>query len=173
MLGKIDGGKRRGQQRMRWLDGITNSMDMSWVNSGSWWWTGRPGMLQSMGLQRVGHDWATELNWIMLNVNNTNVPIIRQRLVGLFKKYITQLYAIYRKLGLASSASSKEPACQCRRHKGGGFDPWVRKIPWRRARQPTAVFLPGESHGQRSLEGYTVHSITKSQTWLKQPSTQA
>ena len=34
-----------------------------WVNSESWWWTGRPGMLQSMGLQRVGHDWATELNW--------------------------------------------------------------------------------------------------------------
>ena len=35
-----------------------------WVNSRSWWWTGRPGMLQSMGLQRVGHNWATELNWI-------------------------------------------------------------------------------------------------------------
>ena len=34
-----------------------------WVNSGSWWWTGRPGMLQSMGSQRVGHDWVTELNW--------------------------------------------------------------------------------------------------------------
>ena len=34
-----------------------------WINSGSWWWTGRPGVLQSMGLQRVGHDWATELNW--------------------------------------------------------------------------------------------------------------
>ena len=34
-----------------------------WVASGSWWWTGRPGMLQSMGSQRVGHDWATELNW--------------------------------------------------------------------------------------------------------------
>ena len=34
-----------------------------WVNSGSWWWTERPGMLQFMGLQRVGHDWATELNW--------------------------------------------------------------------------------------------------------------
>ena len=34
-----------------------------WVGSGSWWWTGRPGMLQSMGLQRVGHDWANELNW--------------------------------------------------------------------------------------------------------------
>ena len=35
-----------------------------WVNSGSWWWTGRPGVLQSMGSQRVGHDWASELNWI-------------------------------------------------------------------------------------------------------------
>ena len=36
-----------------------------WVNSGSWWWTGRPGVLQSMGSQRVGHDWATELNWLI------------------------------------------------------------------------------------------------------------
>ena len=35
-----------------------------WVNSGSWWWTGRPGVLRFMGLQRVGHDWATELNWM-------------------------------------------------------------------------------------------------------------
>ena len=41
---------------------------------------------------------------------------------------------------------------QCRR---SGFDPWVRKIPWRREWQPTPVFLPGESHGQRSLEGYS------------------
>ena len=38
-----------------------------WVTSGSWWWTGRPGMLQSMGSQRVGHDWVTELNWTELN----------------------------------------------------------------------------------------------------------
>ena len=34
-----------------------------WVNSGSWWWTGKPDMLQSIGLQRIGHDWVTELNW--------------------------------------------------------------------------------------------------------------
>ena len=38
-----------------------------WVNSRSWWWTGRPGVLQSMGLQRVGHDWETELNWGIFN----------------------------------------------------------------------------------------------------------
>ena len=38
-----------------------------WVNSGTLWWTGRPGVLQFMGLQRVGHDWATELNWTELN----------------------------------------------------------------------------------------------------------
>ena len=63
MLGKTEGGRRRGRQRMRWLDGITNSSwTWVWASSGSWWWTGRPGMLQSMGSPKVGHDWATELN---------------------------------------------------------------------------------------------------------------
>ena len=61
MLGGIKSRRRRGRQRMIWLDGITDWMDMSWVNSRSWWWTGRPGVLRFMGLQRVGHDWATEL----------------------------------------------------------------------------------------------------------------
>ena len=45
-----------------------------WVNSRSWWWTGKPGVMQSMGLQRVGHDWATELNWTDENyMESTNV----------------------------------------------------------------------------------------------------
>ena len=63
MLGGIGGKRRRGRQRMKCLDGITDSMDMSLSNSRSRWWTGRPGVLWFMGLQRVGHDWATELNW--------------------------------------------------------------------------------------------------------------
>ena len=63
MLGKIEGSRRRGQQKMRWLDGITDSMDM-----GSWWWIGRPGMLWFMGSQRVRHNWATELNWMDLTI---------------------------------------------------------------------------------------------------------
>ena len=62
ILGKIEGVRRRGRQRVKWLDGITHSMDMSLSNSGCWWWTGKPGILHSMGWQRVGHDWATELN---------------------------------------------------------------------------------------------------------------
>ena len=42
------------------------------------------------------------------------------------------------------------------------FDPWVRKIPWRRAWQPAPIFLPGESHGQRSLAGYSPQALTES-----------
>ena len=53
--------ERRGWQRMRQLDGITDSMTSVWVSSMSWWWTGKLRLLQLMGLQRVGHDWATEL----------------------------------------------------------------------------------------------------------------
>ena len=54
--------------------------------------------------------------------------------------------------GLPRGFSGKDPACQCRRCKRCRFDPWVGKIPWRRAWPPTAVFLPRKSHGQGSLE---------------------
>ena len=63
MLGGIGGRRRRGQQRMRWVDASLTRCTWVWVNSGSLWWTGKPGALWFMGLQRVGHDWATDLVW--------------------------------------------------------------------------------------------------------------
>ena len=71
------------------------------------------GWENSLGSQRIGHDWVTELNWWL---------------------------------------SNKESACQCRRHR---FDPWVRKISWIIKWQPIPGFLPRQSHGQRSLVGYS------------------
>ena len=57
--------------------------------------------------------------------------------------------------GLPRWLRAKESICQCRRRRRHGFDPWVRKIPWSKKWQPIVVFLPGKSHGQRSLVGYS------------------
>ena len=57
-------------------------------------------------------------------------------------------------MGFPGGPSGKESACHCRRYRRLGFDPWVGKIPWRKAWQSSPLFLPGESHGQRSLVGY-------------------
>ena len=78
MLGGIGGRRRRGQPRMRWLDGIWTQWTRVWVNSGSWWWTERSGVLQFMGSQRVGHDWATELNWTHILINNNSSKLDKE-----------------------------------------------------------------------------------------------
>ena len=67
--------------------------------------------------------------------------------------------------GLPRWLSGKESSCQCRRYK---FNPWVRKIPWGRKWQPTSVFLPGKSHGWRTLAGYSPWDHKESDTteWL-------
>ena len=56
-------------------------------------------------------------------------------------------------MGFLGGTSGKEPTCPCRRYNRHAIDPWVGKIPWRSAWQPTPVFMPGESHGQRSMVG--------------------
>ena len=71
-------------------------------------------------------------------------------------------------MGFPVGARGKEPTCQFRRHKRHRFDPCVGKIPWRRKWQSNAVFLPGESHGQKSLAGCKGrHGVAKSLTRLK------
>jgi len=65
-------------------------------------------------------------------------------------------------MGFPGGASGKEPACQCRSWKRHGFDPWIGKIPFRRARQPTPVFLPRKFRGQWSLVGYSLWDCRES-----------
>ena len=74
MLGGLGAG---GEADDRGWDGWMASLTRwtwVWVNSGSWWWTGRPGVLRFMGSQRVGHDWATELNWWPNNPTTGHIP---------------------------------------------------------------------------------------------------
>ena len=78
--------------------------------------------------------------------NKGNTQCARQHYIACVYMYLW---------GFPGGANGKEPACQCRRHRRCRFDPWVGKIPWKRAWHPTPVFLPGESHGQRSLAGYS------------------
>ena len=77
MLGKIEaGGEGNGRGWDGWMASPTQRTWV-WVDSGSWWWTGRPGVLQFMGLQRVGHDWMTELNWTGGSVSKESACITR------------------------------------------------------------------------------------------------
>ena len=71
MLGKTEGRRRKGQQKIRCSMASPIWWIWVWASSRSCWWTGRPGVLQSMGWQRVGHNWAAELNWNLYNISTT------------------------------------------------------------------------------------------------------
>ena len=66
MLGKIEGERKRGWQRMRWWMASLTQWTWVWVNSTNWWWTGKPGMFQSMGSEKVRQDWVTNQNWFAI-----------------------------------------------------------------------------------------------------------
>ena len=176
------------------------------MDRGVWWatWTEESGGLQSMGWQRVGWDWATnmfklilcyaldcrathtkeQLKWphvcsphnqkegkktsnYLCQMKGKNVSHMARGLCEKLNSLVRMdwhaprsmlpwpLCDIFWRVGCkwaSQVVQSKESTCPCRRP---GFDPWVRKIPWRRKWQLTPVFFPGKFHGQRSLAGYS------------------
>ena len=105
MLGKIEGRRRRGRQRMRWLDGITDLMDMSCASSGSWWWTGKPGLLQFMGSLCIAKSWTRLSNWTELENTELKIWGITPHLLGL-------LNSIYMAISTAGGEGTRSlPHC--------------------------------------------------------------
>ena len=129
------------------------------VNSGGWWWTGSPGVLRFMGLQRVGHDWVTE--------------VIQ---VGCIEVCVIML------MELLTWHSGKESTCQYRRWRRRGFNSWVKKIPWSRKWQPHSGSLawripwteePGglQSMGLQSVRHDWAHDhVNNNDSYLKRRS---
>ena len=171
MLGKIEGRRKRGWLRMRWLDGIIVSWTWVWASSGRWWRTGKPGVLQSMGSQgQTGlSDWTT-------TTHRYDVVGLRLDPICLvFTLHCTSNSAAGRKgdggcaelLSLSGERSTewrqrlprwlsgKESACNT---GDTGSIPGSGRFPWRRKWQSTPVWisksiLPVKSHGQCSLAG--------------------
>ena len=134
MLGKVEGRRKRGDSGWDGWMAPPAHWKPAWASSRRWWRTAEAGMLRSMGLHSVGHDWVT-----------------RQQQM--------------RYSGLPIGSRGKEPDCQCRRPKKCRLGPLVRKMPWRRPRQPTLVFVP-ENPMDRGAWWVTIHRVTKSQTQL-------
>ena len=142
------------------------------MDSGRWWWTGRLGVLWFMALQRVRHDWATELIWIDINLSFKCFLLCNHPLYFFFSQYLTFLrlseawvdsyqmlkcdypeagYLLLTKLGFPG-VSDSSVCLQCWRPE---FHSWFGKIPWRRKWQSTPILLPEKFQGGRSLKGYS------------------
>ena len=115
-------------------------------------WTGQEG---SRGLWKFPQIWNEQ--WGSLTAHCTLFIFLKVQEAHFWRSY-----------SVPGDASGKESACQCRSHKRPGFNPWVGKSPWRRRWQPTPVFWPGESHGQRSLAGYSPRDRRVRHDWASE-----
>ena len=142
----------------------------TWIlgSSVSWWWTGRPGVLQSIGSQRVRHDWMAGLNWILCILfvgieigtaiveNSMEISQKTKNRTIIWTSYSTLRYILkenentnlkrYIHPNILSSILYNSQDVEAT---------YILAILWRRQWHPTPVLLPGKSHGQRSLVGYS------------------
>ena len=147
MLRKIEGGRRR---KDRGWDGWMASLTWwtwVWVGSGSWWWTGKPGVLQSMGSQRAGDYWAIELNWTICTIKKNST----------YNQYHI-IFIFFCLTSLVVQQVKNLPVMQ---------ETWVQswgwEDPWSRERLPTPVVWPGEFHELYSPWGCRESNMTE---WL-------
>ena len=183
-LGKTEGKRRRQQQRMKWLDSLTDSMTWIWANSKKQWRTEESGVLQSMESQRVGHDSETEQqqhvpwwfeisvywkmittrslinSWIILDCKTLTVHIITFNYLQASWWNLMLWLACIGFLGGSDGKESAHNAEDLDSISGSGRS--SREEKW----QPTPVFLSGEFHGRAWWT--TVRGVTKSRTplWL-------
>ena len=140
MLGKIGaGGEGDGRGWDGWMASQTQ-WTWVWVDSGSWWWTGRPGVLLFMGSPRVGYDWVTELNW-------TNKDCAEKAMAPHSSTLAWKIPWVEEPGRLQFMGSLRVG------HNWATSLSLFTFMHWRRKWQPTSVFLPGESQGQGSLVG--------------------
>ena len=142
-LEKTDAEKDWRQKEMR----ATEDEMVGWPHQLNWHELGQtPGDGEGQGDLACHSLWdhkELDTTWWLKNINNKNMSCI----------------------GFPDGSWVKRIHLQCRRNRRPGCDPWIWKIPWRNAWQPTLVFLPGESHRQRNLAGYSLWG-RKSWTWL-------
>ena len=135
---------------------------------GGAWWAAVYGIAQS----RTRLKWLSSINlcakdrYQLSSHPSILMLLLQQKALDYEQanRMLRNWHCVSSSLGFPGDTRSKEPTCQFGRHKGWGFNPWIRKIRWRRAWQPTPVFLPGESHGQRSLVGYSPQGHKESDT---------